>query len=98
MTTQNWQTPAAYDTEDLTLSSSQTAEGQPSTTSTAKVEAKEVSREGAEAAKHVAGTAAAEAKGVAQEASSQVKNLVGELGGNLKDQAGSQQQKVAQGI
>jgi hypothetical protein len=98
MTTQNWQSPAPYGTEDLTLRNSHTADGQPSTTSTAKAEAKEVSREGAEAAKHVAGTAAAEAKGVAQEASSQVKNLVGELGTNLKDQAGSQQQKVAGGL
>jgi hypothetical protein len=102
MTTQNWQDPAAPGTENLAIQNSQTATGYAPTTQSAttaaKDEAKNVAKEGASAGKQVAGTAVEETKAVAQEAGNQAKNLVSELGSNLKDQAGAQQQRVAEGL
>jgi len=98
MTTQNWQDPAGPGMEDPMAGSSQTGTGGSSTTSAAKEAAADVAGETAGAAKDVAATAASEARHVAQDAGTQVKNLVGELGTGLKEQAESQQQKVAQGL
>lgn len=95
MSTQNW-------SEDPLVSSRTSEESYPSsgqsTKSAAKDEAKDVGREGVDAAKNVAHTAGSEAKNVAHEAGSQAKNLVSELGSDLKSQAGSQQQRVTEGL
>lgn len=95
MSTTNWSedplvtsTPGAQDPS---------SSGQ-STKSAAKDEAKDVGRQGADAAKGVAQTAGAEAKNVANEAGTQAKNLVGEVGSTLKSQAGTQQQRVTEGL
>lgn len=64
----------------------------------AKDQAKEVGRDGLDAARGVAQTASTEAKNVAAEASTQAKNLLGELGSDLKEQAGASQQKAAEGL
>ncbi|NOJ60777.1 hypothetical protein [Arthrobacter sp. 260] len=64
----------------------------------AKDQAKEVGRDGLDAAQGVAQTATTEAKNVAAEASAQAKNLLGELGSDLKEQAGASQQKAAEGL
>lgn len=69
-----------------------------STASAAKEQAADVGHEGVNAAKSVAQTASAEAKNVAQETGTQAKNLFGEVGSTLKSQAGTQQQKVTEGI
>ncbi|MFB0835856.1 hypothetical protein ACX8Z9_13945 [Arthrobacter halodurans] len=66
--------------------------------SAAKDEARQVGREGAETAKQVGQTAKEEAGKVAHEAKAHARNLVGELGTDLREQAGTQQQKVAEGI
>ncbi|MCG2620840.1 hypothetical protein LVY72_02805 [Arthrobacter sp. I2-34] len=97
MTTQNWQEPATLGTENLAVQETELT-GSPSAASTAKDEAKDVAREGAGATKHVAGTAAAEARNIAQETGTQAKNLADQFGTHLKDQAGAQQQKVAEGL
>ncbi|WP_323959636.1 hypothetical protein GC088_14060 [Arthrobacter sp. JZ12] len=95
MSTQNW-------SEDPLVSSTPSAGNYPSegqsTASTAKDEAKDVGREGLGAAKNVAQTAGSEAKNVAQEAGTQAKNLVGQLGSDIKSQAGTQQQRVTNGL
>lgn len=95
MSTTNW-------SEDPLVTStpgaqSHSSSGQ-STTSAAKGEAKDVGRQGAEAAKGVAQTAGTEAKNVASEAGTQAKNLVGEVGSTIKSQAGTQQQRVTEGL
>jgi len=64
----------------------------------AKDQAREVGREGIDAAQGVAQTATTEARNVAAEASTQAKNLLGELGADLKEQAGASQQKAAEGL
>lgn len=95
MSTQNW-------SEDPLVTSRTGEESYPpsgqSTTSTAKDEARDVGREGMDAARNVAQTAGTEAKNVAQEAGAQARNLVSELGSDLKSQAGSQQQRVSEGL
>lgn len=65
---------------------------------TAKDEAREVGEEGAQSAQRVAGTAADEASNVAHEAKDKARNLVEELTTDLREQAGTQQQKVADGL
>lgn len=95
MSTQNW-------SEDPLVTSTPSegnysSSGQ-STTSAAKDEAKDVGREGLGAAKNVAHTAGSEAKNVAHEAGTQARNLMGELGSDLKSQAGTQQQRVTDGL
>lgn len=70
----------------------------PSTSTTAKEEAKEVGREGVAAGQHVAGVAKEEAKEVGREAKYQVKNLVSQVGDNVKGQASNQQQRAASGL
>lgn len=65
---------------------------------TAKTEAKEVGREGAEAGEHVAQTAKEEAKQVAHEAKDKARNLMSELGDDVYAQADTQQQRVASGL
>ncbi|WP_262104814.1 hypothetical protein [Arthrobacter sp. Marseille-P9274] len=97
MTTQNRQEPSVQATEGLDQGSHATTQ-EPSTASAAKDGAKDVARQGTQAAKDVAGTAASEAKNLTREAGTQAKNLVSALGSNLKDQAGTQQQKVARGL
>jgi hypothetical protein len=80
-----------------------------SKTSVAKDQAKQVGQDGKDAAKdvagtaaseakNVAGTAATEAKSVAAEATSQAKSLFSTVSSEVKSQAGSQQQKVTEGI
>lgn len=95
MSTQNW-------SEDPLVSSTPNAGTSPSsgqsTTSAAKDEAKDVGREGMDAAKSVAQTAGSEAKNVVNEAGTQAKNLVGQLGSDIKSQAGTQQQRVTDGL
>jgi hypothetical protein len=95
MSTTNW-------SEDPLVTStpgaqSYSSSGQ-STTSAAKDEAKDVGRQGVDAAKGVAQTAGTEAKNVAGEAGTQAKNLMGEVGSTLKSQAGTQQQRVSEGL
>ena len=95
MSTQNWsEDPLVTSTPGAQSTSSS---GQ-STTSAAKGEAKDVGRQGVDAAKGVAHTAGSEAKNVAHEAGTQAKNLVGEVGSTLKSQAGTQQQRVTDGL
>ncbi|WP_309124039.1 hypothetical protein [Arthrobacter sp.] len=95
MSTTNW-------SEDPLVTSTPGTQGYSSsgqsTTSAAKDEAKDVGRQGVDAAKGVAQTAGSEAKNVAHEAGSQAKNLVGQLGSDLKSQAGTQQQRVTDGL
>jgi hypothetical protein len=95
MSTTNW-------SEDPLVTSTPGTQGYSSsgqsTTSAAKDEAKDVGRQGVDAAKGVAQTAGSEAKNVAHEAGTQAKNLVGQLGSDLKSQAGSQQQRVTEGL
>ncbi len=95
MSTQNWSEDPLLTSrpgEETTSTSGQ------STPTAAKDEAKDVGREGVNAAKNVASTAGAEAKNVAQEAGTQAKNLIGELGSDLKSQANTQQQRVSEGL
>lgn len=101
MSTQNW-------SEDPLVTSTPGAQTQPgtqtpsssgqSTTSAAKGEAKDVGRQGVDAAKGVAHTAGSEAKNVANEAGTQARNLLDEAGATLKSQAGTQQQRVTDGL
>ena len=69
-----------------------------STTATTRREAQEVGNTGVEAGQHVASVAKDQAQNVAQEVGTQTQNLVGEFGNNLREQAGTQQQKVAEGL
>lgn len=70
----------------------------PGKADTAKQEAQQVGHEGAESAKRVAGSAADEANKVAHEAGDKARDLMGELTSNLREQAGTQQQKVSEGL
>jgi hypothetical protein len=65
---------------------------------TAKTEAREVGREGAEAGQQVAQTAKGEAKQVAHEAKEKARDLMSELGDGVRGQANTQQQRVASGL
>ncbi|NJC23816.1 hypothetical protein BJ994_002892 [Arthrobacter pigmenti] len=107
MSTQNWSEDplvASRTGEDGYPPPAQSTEQSPgdsagqSTTSAAKHEAKDVGREGVDSAKNVASTAGSEAKNVAHEAGAQARNLLGELGSDLKSQAGTQQQRVSEGL
>ncbi|MFC3300759.1 hypothetical protein FJV46_06000 [Arthrobacter agilis] len=80
-----------------------------SKSSAAKDKAKQVGQDGKQAAanvadtasseaKNVAGTAASEAKSVAAEAGAQAKDLFGTVSAEVKSQAGSQQEKITEGI
>ena len=64
----------------------------------AKDEAAEVTRQAADAAQNVAGTAKAEAANVAAEVKTNAKDLMYQAKSGLTDQAGAQQQKVAEGF
>jgi hypothetical protein len=64
----------------------------------AKEEAAGVAKDAAAAGKQVAGTAKEQAKKVTSEATTQVRSLVGQAGSELKQQAGAQQERVAQGL
>ncbi|MBT2515371.1 hypothetical protein [Arthrobacter sp. ISL-30] len=64
----------------------------------AKEEASEVARQAKESARGVAETAKSEAANVAEEAKSSARNLLDQAKTDLTDQAGTQQQKVAQGL
>jgi hypothetical protein len=64
----------------------------------AKDEAAAVSRQAADAAQNVAGTAKAEAANVAAEVKTNAKDLLDQARSGLTDQAGTQQQKVAEGL
>lgn len=66
--------------------------------SAAKHEAREVGQEGKQAGKKVAGTAKEEAANVAGEAKDKAKNLASELGDDVRGQAATQQQRVAEGL
>ncbi|HEV7168627.1 MAG TPA: hypothetical protein VGN49_11745 [Micrococcaceae bacterium] len=75
-----------------------TTTGAPSTADTTRQEAREVGNTGMEAGQHVASVAKDEAQNVVQEAGYQAQNLLHEFTGNLREQAGVQQQKVAEGL
>ncbi|MBG6215792.1 hypothetical protein IWX75_000229 [Arthrobacter sp. CAN_A6] len=106
MTTQNWPqdplvpstTGNGFETTEFGATGTGSAGNDQSKTSAAKDQAKNVGKEGAGAAKNVAGTAASEAKNVAGEAKAQAKGLLGDLGDDIKSQAGTQQQRVTDGI
>lgn len=78
-------------------------QGEPAGTNTAKAgaakdEAAGVARDAAENAQHVAETAKTEAAGVASEAAASAKDLLDQARSDLTEQAGAQQQKVAEGL
>ena len=64
----------------------------------AKDEAAGVARDAAGSAQHVAETAKSEAAGVASEAAASAKDLLNQARSDLTEQAGAQQQKVAEGL
>jgi hypothetical protein len=72
--------------------------GTSSKTDAAKGEASEVKQQAAEAAQNVAETAKAEAANVAGEVKSNAKDLINQARTDLTAQAGTQQQKAAQGL
>jgi hypothetical protein len=74
------------------------AEPAPSKTDVAKGEAGEVRQQATESAQNVAETAKAEAANVAAEVKTNAKDLLYQARADLSDQAGAQQQKVAQGL
>ena len=80
-----------------TLPSGGTADS-PSTTGTAKDEASAVAGHAAGEVKNVAGTAKAEAANVATEAKTSALGLMQQAKADLTDQAGTQQQRAAEGI
>ncbi len=65
---------------------------------TAKNEAAGVARDAAGNAQHVAQTAKSEAAGVASEAAASARDLLDRARSDLTEQAGAQQQKVAEGL
>ncbi|PTT70654.1 hypothetical protein [Arthrobacter sp. HMWF013] len=69
-----------------------------SKTETAKAEASQVASQAAGAAQNVAETAKAEASNVAAEAKTNARDLLYQAKADLTSQAGTQQQKVAEGI
>jgi hypothetical protein len=73
-------------------------EGTASTSDTAKHEAARVAEEGKEAARHTAETAKDEALNVAHEAGAQARGLADQVGTELRDQAGVQQGRAAEGL
>lgn len=72
--------------------------GNASRTDTAKDEAADVKRQATESAQNVAETAKAEAANVAAEVKTNAKDLLYQAKSDLTDQAGVQQQKVAEGL
>lgn len=74
------------------------SQGDTSKTDAAKGEATEVTRHAAGAAQDVAETAKAEAANVAAEVKTNAKDLLYQAKTDLTDQAGTQQQKVAEGL
>lgn len=64
----------------------------------AKEEAADLANSAADAGAHVAGTAKSEAANVAHEAGTQAKSLLGQAGSELSQEAGKQQQRVADGL
>ena len=93
-------TPQTTDTYDPAYPAGTTAETQEETSKkeAMKSEAGEVRRQASDSARNVAETAKAEAANVASEAKANAKDLMHQAKSNLTDQAGSQQQKVAEGI
>ncbi|GAA1346543.1 hypothetical protein [Arthrobacter roseus] len=92
----------AYEADPVGASSASTSDRSSSddgsTGSAAKHEAQEVGAQGKEAGKKVAGKAKDEAANVAGEAKDKAKNLVSELGDDIRGQAATQQQRVADGL
>ena len=82
-------------TTDRTAASSDDAA---STTDTAKEEAAEVTRQATDSAQHVAETAKTEAANVAAEVKTNARDLLHQAKSDLTEQAGTQQQKVAEGL
>ena len=88
-------------TQNSTAYGSGVSSGSPasaSKTDTAKEEAANVAGQAAGAAQNVAGTAKAEAANVASEVKTNAKDLLYQAKSDLTDQAGTQQQKAAEGI
>jgi ElaB/YqjD/DUF883 family membrane-anchored ribosome-binding protein len=75
-----------------------TATGGASKTGAAKEQAGEVARQATDSAQSVAQTAKSEAANVAAEVKTNAKDLLYQAKSDLTDQAGTQQQKVAQGL
>jgi hypothetical protein len=85
--------------QDQTYSSTQGSSTQGGSKADAvKGEAGEVTRQAGDAARNVAQTAKSEAANVASEAKYNAQNLLHQARTGLTDQAGTQQQKVAQGL
>lgn len=78
--------------------SAASSEGAASKTDAAKQEAAEVGRQATDSAQHVAETAKTEAAHVAAEVKTNARDLLYQAKSDLTDQAGAQQQKVAEGL
>jgi hypothetical protein len=85
----------ATDTTTDTTGSDAMSEGH-SPKGTAKEQASDVAREGVQAGKHVASVATDQAQEVAAEAGHQTKALLGQARAELKEQAATQQNRVAE--
>jgi hypothetical protein len=81
-----------------TLSGAQSTSGGQSTTDVAKDEARNVGQTAAQAGSQVATTAADQAKNVVQETQNQAQALLEQGRSQLREQAGTQQQKAAEGL
>ena len=69
--------------------------GESGTGAQAKEETRALAREGLDSAKHVGQTAKREAEEVLEQAKEQASNLFSELGSDIREQAGTQQQKIS---
>lgn len=87
--------PAASGTTSSTVTPS---DGGASKTDAAKGEGADVKRQAADSAQTVAETAKTEAANVAAEVKTNARDLVNQAKSDLTDQAGTQQQKVAEGL
>ncbi len=102
MTENSWpQTPSPVSTgghPPTEAAGSAAAEDSPSTPETAKDEAGKVARHATDAVQNVTDTAKSEAANVAAEVKTNARDLLAQAKSDLTDQAGTQQQKVAEGL
>ncbi|WP_144674606.1 hypothetical protein [Arthrobacter sp. U41] len=102
MTENQWPQTTPSASADDYLSSGTTPSGgvagSASKKEAAKDEASDVKRQAADSAQNVAGTAKAEATHVASEVKTNARDLLQQAKSDLTDQAGTQQQKAAEGI
>ena len=100
MTENQWSqtTPSADEDPRTATVPSGDVTGSASKKDAAKDEAADVKRQAADSAQTVAGTAKTEAANVATEAKTSARNLLQQAKSDLTDQAGTQQQKAAEGV